>query len=179
MHTFPLPLKRFAPWYREGARLVTPAARAPTQSVDPRIKQRSRMHWWLAQHQVHAIDAGASALLLDEEGYLTETAAANFLLVRGGVVYSPPRAAVLGGISLAVTEELCRANGLAFEERPLTREDCPAAEEALLTGTSFCLAGVSRINDIPVPWPGPVYRQLQQAWNQLVGIDIVGQIAAS
>jgi len=177
MHTFPLPLGRFARWYREGARLVTPAVRAPTLAVDPRIKQRSRMHWWLAQQHVHAVDAAASALLLDEAGQLTETAAANFLLVRGGVVYRPPRGTVLEGVSLRVTEELCRERGIGFEERPLTLADCRDGDEALLTGTSFCLAGVSRINDIPLPWPGPVYQRLLQAWNQLVQIDIVGQMA--
>jgi branched-chain amino acid aminotransferase len=178
MHTFPLSLGRYARWFREGARLVTPAVRAPTQSVDPRIKQRSRLHWWLAQQEVQALDATASALLLDETGQLTETAAANFLLVRGGVVCSPPGSLVLGGISLAVTEELCRQIGVGFEERPLTLADCRDADEALLTGTSFCLAGVSRINDMTLPWPGPVYRRLQEAWNQLVQIDIVGQIEA-
>ena len=46
---FPLPADRYAPLFRQGAHLVVPTTRqVPVSSVDPRIKHRSRLHWWIA-----------------------------------------------------------------------------------------------------------------------------------
>jgi branched-chain amino acid aminotransferase len=177
MHTFPLPLARYRRLFAEGARLVTPAVRAvPVTSVDPLVKQRSRLHWWLAEQEARQRDPGASALLLDSEGRLTETAAANFLLVRGGTVLSPPSGSVLGGVSLQVVRELCGGLGIPFAERRLVPDDLRGADEALLTSTSFCVAGVRRIDELELPWPGPVWRRLLAAWGELVGLDIGRQI---
>ncbi len=180
MHTFPLPLARYQRLFREGARLVIPATRAvPAACVDPRAKQRSRLHWWLAEQEARAIDPGASALLLDADGHVTETAAANFLIVRGGTVLSPPRASILGGISLRTVEELCGELRIPFAERPLTVADSLTAEEAMLASTPYCLAGVSRIGGTALPWPGPVWQRLLAAWSARVGLDLGRQILAA
>ncbi len=177
MHTFPLPLARYRRFFEEGVRLVIPATRqVPAVCVDSRLKQRSRMHWWLAEQEAHRIDPLASALLLDLDGFVTETAAANFLLVRGGTVLTPPRQAVLEGVSLRVVEELCAGLGIHFAERPLRPHDCLNADEAMVCSTPYCLAGVSRMDGAPLPWPGPVFRRLLEAWGRQLGLDIAGQI---
>jgi branched-subunit amino acid aminotransferase/4-amino-4-deoxychorismate lyase len=180
LHTFPLPFARYHRLVREGARLVVPSVRhVPAASIDPRIKQRSRLHWWLADQEVHQADPLTSALLLNEHGHVTETAAANFLLVRGGAVLTPPRGSVLGGISLQVTEELCGQLGFPFREQPLTAEDCRHADEAWLASTPYCLAGVRQINGVELPCPGPLLGRLLEAWNALTGCDICRQILSN
>lgn len=177
MHTFPLPLARYRHLFQVGAHLVIPATRqVPGACVDPRVKQRSRLHWWLADREAQQVERGAAALLLDADGHVTETAAANFLVVRGGVVLSPPADAVLGGVSLQMVRELCAELGMAFTERPLTVYDCLNADEAMLTSTPYFLAGVSRINGVPLPWPGAIFRRLLEAWGSRLGLDIRGQI---
>jgi branched-subunit amino acid aminotransferase/4-amino-4-deoxychorismate lyase len=177
VHTFPLPLGRYARWLREGARLVIPAVRhLPAVSVPPQAKVRSRLFWWRAEQEAHAADPAASALLLDPEGFLTETAAANHLLVRGGAVLTPRRERVLPGISLAVVEELCRDLGLPFAEADLRREDLATADEALLTCTSFCLAPVAAVDGRPLACPGPIFERLLAAWSDRVGVDVRAQI---
>jgi branched-subunit amino acid aminotransferase/4-amino-4-deoxychorismate lyase len=177
LHTFPLPLARYRRLFTEGAALVVPRTRhVPADSIDPRAKMRSRLFWWVAEQEAREIEPGASALLLDATDHITETAAANFLTVRGGTVVSPPRDSVLDGISLRVLEELCGRLGVPFEERPLTLHDCQAADEALLAGTAFCVAGVRRLHGVELPWPGPVWRRLIGAWSEMVGLDIVKQI---
>ena len=146
VHTFPLPFARYHRLVRDGAVLVVPAVRhVPAECVDPRVKQRSRLSGWIADQEARHMEAGASALLLDADGFVTETAAANFLIVRGGAVLSPPRDSILNGVSLRVVEELCGELGIPFEEARLTVEDCRNAEEAMLAGTSYCLAGVRRV----------------------------------
>jgi len=177
MHTFPLPLSRYALLFRQGAHLVVPTTRqVPPSSVDPRIKHRSRLHWWIAGQEAQQTEKDAWALLLDTNGYVTETAAANFLIVKDGTVYTPPRPTILGGISLLTVEEICQEKGIPFQERAIKLKDCLEADEALLTGTAFCLAGVSRIGAASIPWPGKVLEKLQEAWNQRAGLDIRAQI---
>jgi branched-chain amino acid aminotransferase len=177
MHTFPLPFRRYQRLFREGAHLVTPATRQiPARCIDPRIKQRSRLHWWLADREIHAQHPGAMALLLDDHDHLTETAAANVLLVQVGTVLSPPRDTILGGVSLLVVEELCHELGVRFLERPLTFGEAQTADEMMLASTPYCLAGVSRFNGVPLPWPGAVFQRLLAAWSDKIGLDIRGQI---
>jgi branched-chain amino acid aminotransferase len=177
MHTFPLPLARYRPWVERGAALVVPGVRQlPAACVDPHIKMRSRLHWWLADREAQRLEPGAVALLLDTAGALTETAGANVLLVQGGKVISPPRARILEGISLRVVMELCGTLGIPFEERPLALPDLASAEEMILASTAYCLVGVSRCQGAAVAWPGDVCRRLMRAWSEEVELDIHGQI---
>lgn len=185
MHTFPLPFERYARLIREGAKLLIAQTRQVSSwSITPAIKHRSRLHFWLADQEVHQRDSKAIALLRrSEPGYpfrymVTETATANFLLVKGYRVLSPPYHAILEGISRSVVEELCGELGLEFEEEDLTDEECKQATEAMLCSTPYCLAPVSHIDDQPIPWPGPVFQQLIAAWNRKVGLDIWGQICS-
>jgi branched-subunit amino acid aminotransferase/4-amino-4-deoxychorismate lyase len=179
MHTQPLPFTRYRRWFAQGVALITPTVRqVPAVCVDPRIKHRSRMHWWLAQQEVQRTDPDAQALLCDSAGHLCETAAANFMLVRNGALLSPPFPTILEGVSLRVVEELCRDLGIPFAERVLSVYDAVTADEALLCSTGFCLVGVSRFNGAPLPWPGPIYQRLLMEWGRRVGVDIAGQILA-
>lgn len=175
MHTFPLPFARYRRLFREGARLVVLPMHT---AVNPSIKHRSRLHWWIADRVVQQIEPGASALLADADYHVTETAAANVLFVRDGTVLTPPRTTVLNGVSLRVVEELCGRLGITFAEQELTHADCARDEEAMLSCTSFCLAGVRSITGVALPWPGPIFQKLLHAWSQEVGVDIAAQILA-
>jgi branched-chain amino acid aminotransferase len=173
MHTFPLPLTRYARFFSEGPRLFTPSVLQPAQASG--IKHRSRLHWWLASQEVRRLDSEAIALLLDRRGNVTETALANLLIVKDGRVLTPLASTVLWGISLDHVRELCSQLSIPFTSRPLSLADCISASEAMLCGSAFCLAGVSRINGHAVPWPGPVFEKLLAAWSAEVGLDIRGQ----
>jgi branched-chain amino acid aminotransferase len=179
MHTFPIPFARYRRFFQQGVSLVMPKTRhVPAISVDPRAKVRSRLHWWVAEQEARDFEPGAVGLLLDHEGRVTETAGANFLIVKDGTVLSPPRSAILNGISLLVVEELCSENGIPFREAPIHVDDCLEADEAWLASTPYCIAGVSRINGRAIPWPGPIWKRLLSAWGNRVGLDIAGQILA-
>lgn len=177
MHTFPLPFERYRSLVERGADLVVPEVRhVPSACVDHRIKQRSRLHWWLAERAARRLRPGAQALLLDETGTLTETAAANFLVVRGGAVVSPPGDRILDGVSLGVVRELCEHLRVPFRAEALPLDVACAADEALLTSTPYCLVGVRRLQERVYPYPGPITRRLLEAWNREVGLDIYEQI---
>jgi branched-chain amino acid aminotransferase len=173
MHTFPLPFARYRRLVTHGADLIVPTVRQVSAScVDPQIKQRSRMHWWLADREVQAAHPGAQALLIDEHGLVTETAAANFMIVQRGAILSPPAGTVLPGVSLQVVREICDRQRIPFEERPLTIADCLAADEALLTSTPYCIAGVGGLNGKTYRRPGPMLQHLHDQWSADVGMDV-------
>jgi len=179
IHTFPLPFYMWRHFFDEGAHVVTPAVRqVPAVCVDPKIKCRSRMHWWLADGETHQVDPRAVSLCLDLQGNVTETSGSNFLIVSDGVVISPAPDQILRGISLLTVAEFCDELGIGFEERNFQVYDVINADEAYLATTPYCLAPVTKINGVVIAdgRPGPVFAQLMAAWSDRVGLDIVGQI---
>lgn len=180
MATYPLPFARYRHFFAEGITLATvgPIGARPDAILPPTAKHRSRMHWHIADHTARQRTGNPAALALSHDGTaLGETSVANFLVVSAGEVVSPPREQVLDGISLRVTAELCAARGVPFRERPVPLDEVPRGSEALLAGTGFGLAGVRRIDDCELPWPGPAFKTLLAAWSDLVGLDIEKQFA--
>lgn len=179
IHTFPLPYRQWSAKYDNGVSLVVPAVHAlPSNVVDPRVKSRSRMHWHLADQAARRLEPGATAILIDQDGHLTETAAANLIAVIDGVLVSPPMGAVLEGVSLGATLELAAALGHRYERRAITPNEFATASEAWLTSTPPCVLPVTRFAGQPIGTgePGPLYRQMLAAWNELVGLDIRAQM---
>jgi branched-chain amino acid aminotransferase len=178
-HTFPLPFELWAAKVQSGVHLVTPSIRhVPPQCYDPKMKCRSRMHYYLADQQARLVDRDASALLLDLDGNVTETGAANFLMVEDGTVVSPSLRNTLPGVSRATVIELAAKLGIPFAVRDFQVFDAVNADEAFLASTPYCLMSVTRINgtQIGTGKPGLIYQRLAQAWSERVGLDIVRQV---
>lgn len=178
-HTFPLPFELWAHTMQTGTHLVTPSIRqVPAQCWDPQMKCRSRMHYYLADQEARLVDPQASALLLDLDGHVTETAAANFLLVERGTLVSPPAGKTLPGISRATVVALAGKLGIPFVERDVQVFSALNADEAFIASTPYCLMPVIRINGVPIGdgQPGPVFQRLIAAWSREVGLDIAQQI---
>jgi branched-chain amino acid aminotransferase len=179
VNTFPLVWQLWAKKVREGAHLITPSIRQlPPQCLDPTIKHRSRMHNYLADQEARLVDSDASALLLDLDGNVTETSAANFLSVKDGTIFSPPLRNILPGVSRATVIELAAQLGIAFVERDCQLDHVLNADEAFLSSTLYCLMPVTKINGATIGGgqPGPIFRRLLTAWSKLVGVDIEQQI---
>jgi branched-subunit amino acid aminotransferase/4-amino-4-deoxychorismate lyase len=178
-HTYPLPFHLWADKLRNGVRLITPSIRQlPPECYSPQLKCRSRMHYYLAEKEVHAQDPDAIALLLDSQGRVTETSTANFLMVEAGSIVTPPIAYTFSGISRSTLRRLGDSLNLASRERNITLSEISRASEALLSSTGFCLLPATRINGAQVGdgRPGPVFQKLLQAWSQEAGLDIEAQI---
>lgn len=179
IHSFPL---RFGVWrhlYVEGAHVVTPSIRhIPPQCIEPKMKNRSRLHWFLADRQSQAVDPRAITLLLDLDGNVTECAGSNFVIIKDQTIISPTTRNILWGISLQTVKELAAGLGMEFLERDFQPYDVVNADEAWLTTTPYCIAPCTRINGIPIGdgKPGPSFKSMVAAWSRLVGMDIEAQI---
>jgi branched-chain amino acid aminotransferase len=179
LHTYPLPFAHWARKYRSGQSLVTtPVQQVPASCWPPALKCRSRMHYYLADCKAAKIEPGARALLLDRDGWVTETSTANVLLYAGSQgLASPPQETVLPGISLSAIARLAGQLGIPMSYRRLSLAEVAGAEEVLLSSTPWCLLPVTRLNGRPIAGgaPGPVFQRLLAAWSQWVGTDIAGQ----
>ena len=182
LHTFPMPFSLWAVFFSKGVHVVTPSTRhVPPQCVDPKMKNRSRMHWYLADRESHLIDPQAITLLLDLDGNITETSGANFLIVRNGEVVSPTLRNILPGVSRQVVIELCAALDIRFVEQDLQIHDVVNADEAFLSTTPYCMAPCTRINGIAIGTgkAGPTFDRLLSLWSELVDLDIRAQVSQS
>ena len=181
-HTFPMPFELWASKLDTGAHLVTPSIRhVPPQCYDPKMKYRSRMHYYLADKEAQLVDPDASALLLDLAGNVTETGGANFLIVEQGTIVSPSLTNTLPGISRQTVIELAQKLGIPFVVKDFQVHSVINADEAFTATTPYCLLPVTKINGLPIGdgRPGPIWKKLLGAWSELVGIDIERQIRES
>jgi branched-chain amino acid aminotransferase len=162
-----------------GVHAVVPAQRQiPSRLVDATIKHRSRLHFAVANQQVLQLSVpDAWALLLDEEGRLTEGTGANICIVQEDRILTPAQNC-LQGISRNYIKELVPPN--QYHEIDLGLNDLLDADEAFFTGTPFCLMPITRVNGQAIGFgaPGPVTKWLLREWGQTVGVDIVAQIQA-
>jgi branched-chain amino acid aminotransferase len=179
IHSFSLPFAAWRHLQTDGAHVVTPATRhIPPQCIDPKTKNRSRLHWHLADQQTRAVDPKAISLLLDLDGNITECAGSNFVIVNGNTVYSPTSRNILGGVSLQTVRELTEKMGLGWVEKDLQIYDVINADEAWLTTTPYCIAPATRINGVLIGdgKPGPLFHEVLHTWSESVGVDIAAQI---
>jgi len=179
IHTFPIPYHCFSEKLEHGAHAVTPSIRKiPAQCVDPKIKCRSRMNFFIAEKEVRLVDPDAICLMLDLDGNITEATGSNFLIVEKGRIVSPPCHLILPGISRQTVVELAGNMGIPFEERLIQVHDVINADEAFATTTPYSICPVTRINGIPIGdgKPGAIFGRLAAAWSALVGVDIIRQM---
>ncbi len=114
-----------------------------------------------------AADQGAAECILLRDGYLTEGAASNVLVVVDGVLLSPPENhLILSGITLSLVMELARQYQVPVEERPVTESGLRRAEEIMLTSSVREIIPVTRLDNQPVGngKPGPVFTRLQSLY---------------
>jgi branched-subunit amino acid aminotransferase/4-amino-4-deoxychorismate lyase len=164
--------------YQNGLSLEVPSVRnLPASIIDPRIKHRNRLHWHLADRQVQQADPHAEALLLDLNGFVTETAKGNLFAVSGSRLLTPSPATTLGGISQEIVTEFAQGIGLSCEVSDMTPDDLLAMDEVWVSSTTTCLTPVTKLNGraIGSGKPGQLWNRLIRAWSDLVGIDIVAQ----
>lgn len=116
-----------------------------------------------------ALEAGArEALLVKENGEVSEGAVANVFMVKHNVLVTHPATnEILNGITRQVVLGLARELGIAIEERPfLLKEVIEEADELFLTSTTSNVLAINQVDDhqIGTAKAGPVALQLLQAY---------------
>ena len=163
-----------------GINAVIPSQRAiPAQLLEPKVKNRSRLHYLMANIEVsNYVGENNWALLLDPDGFIAEGTGDNFFIVKDNVIITPEPRNILIGISRAYIFELAQELNLACIEKNIEQYDVITADEAFMTGTPFCILPVTGLNSVTIGKGkiGIVTRILLDTWSKNVGVDIEGQI---
>lgn len=109
------------------------------------------------------------ALVLNEDGHISEGSAENFFMVRDGVLITPPVSDnILEGITRRSIMTLARDElGVEVRERQIDRTEIYICEEAFLTGTAAQLAAITKVDHRPVGSGsmGPITTRLRELFN--------------
>ncbi len=120
-----------------------------------------------------AVRAGFDeALVLNQDGHISEGSAMNVFMVRNGVLVTPPITDnILEGITRRSAIELAQTElGLPVQERPIDRTEVYLADEIFLTGTAAQITAVTRVDHRPIGTGkmGPITAQLRDLYDQAV-----------
>jgi len=176
--TNPMDLRGWARYYTEGCHAVTSFSRAvPAQSLDARIKNRSRLFYTLADAEARLVDPDAQCVILDTDGYVSENKGGNLFAVIDGELRTPTTENCLAGISRQTVLELAVELGIPVRETRLQPYDFYTANEVFFTSTPYCIMPATRFNGLPVAngRVGPITERLLAAWSTRVGMDIIAQ----
>lgn len=167
--------------YDTGINAIIPSQRSiPAYLLDPKVKNRSRLHYLMANIEVSNY-AGSDnwALLLDPDGFITEGTGDNFFIVKDGKLYTPEPRNILRGISRKyILEEIAPELGISCYEKNIEPYDVLTADEAFMVGTPFCILPVTKLNSVQISngKMGEITKLLLDKWSKNVGVDIIAQI---
>jgi branched-chain amino acid aminotransferase len=165
--------------YTKGMRVVVARRpKTPVACLDPRVKSLNYLNNIMAK--VEAIDAGCDeAIMLSQDGWVTECTGDNLFIVKGGVVYTPPSTTGTSGSLEGVTqrfvkEDVVPACGFKCVVKEFRLEEVFAADEVFLTGTAAEMIGVTEIDHTDKKryaigkGEGPITRKLRAKFREIV-----------
>lgn len=169
------------PLFKTGINAVITSQRAiPSHLMDPKIKNRSRLFYLMANIEASQFEGDNNwALLLDTGGFIAEGTGDNFFIVKDGEIITPEGRNILRGISRQyIIDEIAPKLGMKVIEKNIEPFDVYTAEEAFMTGTPFCMLPVTSLNGVKIGTGlvGNVFEKLLGEWSSSVGLDIKSQI---
>ncbi len=120
-----------------------------------------------------AVQAGFDeALVLSNDGHISEGSAMNIFMVRDGLLITPPVTEnILEGITRRTVMTLAREElGLEVVERRIDRTEIYICDEFMMTGTAAAVTAVTCVDyqDIGTGSMGPITKQLRELYDDLV-----------
>ena len=178
IYTQPMNLVSWAPFYTKGCHAVTPPTRmVPSQSLDARIKNRSRLFYTLAEIEAKLVDPDAQSVILDIDGNVAENKGGNIFMIKDGKLITPTTANCLEGLTRNSTMEIARSLDIEVIEAVIQPYDLATADEMFMTSTPYSIMPATKFNGMPIAdgKVGPVTKRLIQGWSDRVGVDIIKQ----
>lgn len=119
-----------------------------------------------------ALSGFDEALVLDQQGHISEGSAENFFMVRNGVVITPPTSCnILEGITRRTIIQLVNEElHLSVEEREIDRTEVFVADEAFFCGTGVQVVAITEVDHRKVGDGkiGPIVSRLRELYFDLV-----------
>ena len=138
--------------------------------LDSKIHHANLINNILAK--IEANHAGVDdAVMLDLNGFVSETNSTNIFMIKDGVVITPFPKACLPGITRGLIIELCRNNNIQIIEKDISVTELYNADEVFTTGTMGELARVNEIDKRKIRNSGFLLVKLQGLFKNLTGTE--------
>ena len=166
--------------FDKGINAVITSQRAiPSQYLDPKIKNRSRLFYLKANMEASLFKGDDNwAIMLDDDGYITEGTGDNFFIKKDKKIITSKGKNILRGISREFIFDLAKKLKIKIYEENIEPYDVYEADEAFMTGTPFCILPVVSLNQIRIGdgKPGTIFKKLLSKWSSVTGVNIKSQI---
>ncbi len=144
---------KISSWRRNDQNSLPAAAKATGQYINGVLAK------------VESLKAGYDeAIMLNQQGFITDGSGENVFVVRHGMLYTPPiSAGCLDGITRATVMTMGGDLGYEVREENLVRTDLYNADEAFFTGTAAEVTPIREVDDRTVGegTRGPVTKEIQ------------------
>ncbi len=152
-----------------GIRCQTSTWRRVEDTTIPARAKTTAAYLNSALAKTEAIENGFDeAILLNQDGHVSEGSGENIVIVRDGRLITPARSDnVLEGITLATVSELAAEElGLEVVERTINRSEFYVADEAFMTGTAAHVTPIIEVDRRSVGdgQIGPISKRLQELY---------------
>ena len=148
----------------EGIRVITASTRRnTTQCLDSKIHHNNLLNNILAS--IEANVAGVDcAIMLDVNGFISETNDTNLFLVKGGHILTPHADSCLPGLTRQMILRICADQNIRATERNLSLTELYTADEVFTSGTMGELTPVLEADGrvIGDKAAGPMTKRLQK-----------------
>jgi len=155
--------------YEKGLKLASVVNRRSSPDVlNPQIKSLNYLNNILVKLSSVQADAD-EALILNNQGYVTEGSADNIFIVKNGLIKTPPiYLGALEGVTRNLILDLAMEKKYSIEQTPFTLHDVYVADEVFLTGTAAEVIPVVSVDDrmIGDGTPGKVTKDLLEAFRK-------------
>lgn len=150
--------------YREGATCVTYAY----ERAFPHAKTLNMLQSYLAYRKAKK-EGAYDALLIDNDGCITEGTRTNFFCIQGRTLISPPEEKILLGVTRKAVLSVAKKNGFDYEERPITWGEMQHYGGAFVTSTSSKIIPVRAIDGVDMPREdAPALQELMQLYDRFL-----------
>ncbi len=119
------------------------------------------------------------AILVDENGYVTEATSSSVLIVKNNLLQTAPLTAnILAGITRCFLLEWADEVGLKVCEQSFTPAHALTADELMITGTSTQVMGITKLDDktIATGKLGPCTKRFQQLLKEAMNPDRISRV---
>ena len=167
--------------FDKGINAVITSQRAiPSHLMEPKIKNRSRMFYLMANIETSLMEGDNNwGLLLDPDGFIAEGTGDNFFIIKDKQIISPePRNMLRGIMRDYVMNVIGPELGYERNEKNIEAFDVYTADEAFMTGTPFCMLPVTSLNSVKIGdgKVGDNYKAILSKWSSNMNLDIKTQI---
>jgi branched-chain amino acid aminotransferase len=143
--------------------------RSPDVSLPARIKAGSNSQVARLARIEGRARGYQDMVLLNGSGRIAESTGSCIVMVREGVIYTPPATeGTLESITLDIVEALARSMAIPFVRRPIDRTELLVADEIALCGTLAELILVRSVDGFPLSPQAPLLSSLQDRYFRAV-----------